>query len=136
MLWDPKNTKKNTTSYLIRPIVFHSSSQLLSPSAHFIDHVLQPIARSYEDYLHNSTALVRTLQDSPIPDNAILVTIDVEILYPSIPQDECLAIINEMFAKKELLWFDPNLIIKLLHTNINSSSVHSHSNKLKLSHPQ
>ncbi len=88
----------------IRPIVSHSNSQL-SPSAHFIDHVLQPIARSYEDYLHNSTALLRTLQDFPIPDNAILVTIDIESLYPSIPQDECLTIIyQEMFTKNELYY--------------------------------
>ena len=41
----------------IRPIVSHLNS-LLSPSARFIDHVLQPVARSYIDYLHNSTALL------------------------------------------------------------------------------
>ena len=40
----------------MRPIVAHSSSPL-TPSARFIDHTLQPLARSYPDYLHNSTSL-------------------------------------------------------------------------------
>ena len=31
----------------------------LSPAARFIDHVLQPLAQSYKDYIKNSTALPR-----------------------------------------------------------------------------
>lgn len=50
-----------------------------------------------------------------IPDNAILVTIDVKSLYP---QSECLQIIyKEMFKKRHLIL--PNLIIRLLHINVN-----------------
>jgi hypothetical protein len=43
----------------LRPIVSHTNS-LLSSSAKFIDHVLQPLARAYPDYLH-STFLTTTL---------------------------------------------------------------------------
>ena len=115
----PKIHKPYTNLPPIRPIVSHSNS-LLSPSAKFIDHLLQPLARTYHDYLHNSTALLRLLQTAFIPDHAILVTIDVEGLYPSIPQDECLSIVyDEMHAKSDLLLFDPNLVIKLLHVNVN-----------------
>lgn len=39
----------------IRPIVAHTQS-ILSPTAHLIDHVLQPLAQSYPDYIQNSTA--------------------------------------------------------------------------------
>ncbi len=103
----------------MRPIVSHSNSAL-APTARFIDHVLQPLARSYPDYLHNSTSLSILLQDLHVPDDAILVTIDVASLYPSIPQTECLQIIyNEMHSHRHLLLFDPNLVIQLLHTNIN-----------------
>ena len=115
----PKVHKRFTVLPPIRPIVSHSNS-LLTPTGKFIDHILQPIAKSYPDYLHNSTALIRLLQCTHIPDNAILVTIDVESLYPSIPQAECLSVIyEEMHARKDLLLFTPNLIIKLLHTNMN-----------------
>ena len=101
------------------PIVSHTNS-LLSLTAKFIDHVLQPLAQLYEDYIQNSTSLILQLEDLTIPDNAILVSIDIESLYPSIPQSECLDIIyNEMHSHRELILFDPNLVIKLLHININ-----------------
>ena len=115
----PKINKTFTSLPPLRPIVSHCNSPL-SPSAHFIDHILQPIARSYPDYLHNSTSLVHLLSRLHLPDNSILVAVDVESLYPSIPQDECLNIIyNEMYRKTDLLISDPNLIIRLLHINVN-----------------
>ena len=112
----PKIHKKFTKLLHMRPIVAHSSSPL-TPSARFIDHTLQPLARSYPDYLHNSTSLILQLQDTHVPSNAILVTIDVVSLYPSIPQSECLQIIyDEMHTHRHLLLFNPNLILDI---NIN-----------------
>ena len=103
----------------MRPIVSQSSS-LLAPSAQLIDHVLQPLAISYPDYVHNSTSLVLCLQELTVPDDAILVTIDVTNLYPSIPQSECLNIIHtEIHTRSYLCIYDPNLITRLLHININ-----------------
>ena len=61
----------------LRPIVFQCSSEL-SPSAQLINHLLQPLAQIYPDYLHNSTFLLLVLQDLNVPDDAILVTVDVE----------------------------------------------------------
>ena len=115
----PKIHKEYTHLPPMRPIVSQSSSTL-SPSAQFIDHVLQPLACSYPDYIQNSTALILSLQDLTVPDNAILVTVDVTNLYPSIPQSECLNIIHtEMLKHSHLFTFDPNLITRLLHININ-----------------
>ena len=55
-----------------------------------------------------------------VPDDAILVTVDVTNLYPSIPQSECLNIIHtEMHKHSHLFTFDPNFITRLLHININ-----------------
>ena len=117
----PKLHKEFTKLPPLRPIVSQTQS-LLTPSAKFIDYALQPIARSYPDYLHNSSMLSVKLQDTMVPDDAILVTIDVTSLYPSIPQEECLHIIyNELHANRHLLAFDPNLIIKLLHFNMNNT---------------
>ena len=103
----------------MRPIVSQSSS-ILSPSAQFIDHLLQPLAYCYPDYIQNSTALILRLQELTVPDNAILVTVDVTSLYPSIPQSECLNIIHtEMSKHSHLFTIDPNFITRLLHININ-----------------
>ena len=44
------------------------------------------LTTSYSDYLHNSTSLILLLQNLTVPDDAILVTMDVNNLYPSIPQ--------------------------------------------------
>ena len=105
----------------LRPIVAQCNS-MLTPITKFIDHVLQPLSQSYLDYLQNSTSLVGILENLQIPDEAILVTIDVESLYPSIPQGECINIIyDEMQANRHLMLFDPNLIIKLLHNNITNN---------------
>ena len=103
----------------MRPIVSQTMS-CLSPTAQFIDHFLQPLARSYPDYLHNSTTLSHVLQNTHIPDDALLVALDVESLYPSIPQSECIhTVYNEMHKHPHLLAMDPNLIARLLHININ-----------------
>ena len=120
----PKIHKEYTHFPPLRPIVSQSSS-VLSPSAQFLDHILQPIARTYPDYLHNSTSLSLILQDLSVPDDAILVSVDVESLYPSIPQSECLDLIyREMHNHSHLLPFDPNLIIRLLHINMNYNYFH------------
>ena len=115
----PKIHKKFTQVPPVRPIVSQCSS-LLNPSARFIDHILQPLAQSYADYLHNSTSLSLVLQNLPVPDNAILVTLDVSNLYPSISQTDMLyTIYNEMSQHRHLLLFDPNFVIQLLYTNVN-----------------
>ena len=55
-----------------------------------------------------------------MPDPGLNCPEDVDSLYPSIPQTECLDIIyNQMHERKHLLLCDPNLIIHLLHTNVN-----------------
>lgn len=115
----PKLHKKFTKLPPVQPIVSQCNS-LLTPTTKFIDHVLQPIAQSYQDYLHNSTSLVILLQNLTIPDDAILVTMDVSNIYPSIPQTDMLqTVYDEMCQHRHLLPFDPNLIIHLLHTNVN-----------------
>ena len=103
----PKIHKTFTSLPPIRPIVSQTESPL-SHTAQLIDHVLQPLAQTYPDYLHNSTSLVTKLQDLHLPKDCVLVTIDVESLYPSIPQTECLTIpYTEMHRHRQLILFDP-----------------------------
>ena len=96
----PKVHKTFTRIPPMRPIIAQSGSR-------FIDHVLQPLAQSYSTALH-------------CLETAVLVTVDVESLYPSIPQSECLQVVyKEMQDKRHLLMMDPNLIIRLLHLCVN-----------------
>ncbi len=105
----------------LRPIVAHSNS-LLNHSAHFIDHTLQPIARIFPDYLHNSNTLIDKLSTLTLSKDVILVSMDVINLFPSIPQRECLQIIHEeMFKHTDLLIVDPNFITTLLSINMNNN---------------
>ena len=117
----PKIHKQFIVFPPIRPIVSQCGSVLKS-IATFLDYMLQPLAQSYPDYLHNSTCLSCILQELSIPENALLVSVDVESLYPSIPQTDMLeTIYHEMREKRHLLIFDPNLIIKLIHINVNNN---------------
>ena len=117
----PKIHKPFTRVPPIRPIISQSAS-LLKPIATFLDHILQPLAKSYPDYLHNSTSLSLKLQNLQVPKDAILVSVDVESLFPSIPQTDMLeTIYQEMHKKRHLLIFDPNLIVRLLHINVNNN---------------
>ncbi len=119
----PKLHKEFTHIHVppIRPIVSYTNS-LLSHTAAFIDRVLQPLACSYHDYLHNSTSLINQLESFSVPTDAVLVSADVDSLYPLIPQTMSIQITYaEMCSHKDLLLFDPNLIIQLLHLSVNSN---------------
>ena len=98
----------------IRPIISHTNS-MLSHTTKFINHVLQPIAQSFEDYLNNSQ-LIEELDTLTVP------TVDVISLYLSIPQQECLDTIHkEIMEHQELLICDPNLLTHLLSINISNN---------------
>ena len=53
--------------------------------------------------IHKLLPLILRLQDMLIPDTANLVSLDVESLYPSIHQTECLKIVHEEMLKKHIL---------------------------------
>ena len=57
-------------------------------------------------WYHNSTALLLTLQDLSIPDDALLAAINVTNLDPSIPQIECLNIYDQLHKCRYLLTSD------------------------------
>ena len=106
----PKTLKKYTHTHPLWPIVSQTAS-ILSPTA-------QP---------HSPTSCMLiyglppcTIHYPPKPSCSRRCSTSVESLYPSIPQTECLnTIYQEMHQHLHLLTFNPNLIKRLLHTNIN-----------------
>ena len=115
----PKVHKKFDHLPPVRPIISHCDS-MLNPTARLLDHCLQPLTKSYPDYIENSAALSLILQDLHVPKSSFLVSIDVESLYPSIPQTSCLNVVyDQMYKYRHLLLLDPNFLIRLLDKNIN-----------------
>ena len=110
----------------MRPFISHTNS-LLSNSPKFIDHILQPIAQSYEYCIQDSSDLIRQLQQLTFPEDTILVTIDVESLFPSILQSEVLDLppYNELHAKWELVQFDPAFVIHFIQFTSTITILHS-----------
>ena len=54
----------------------------------FIDSLLQPIAKKQDSYIKDTTDFVRFIENTQLPDNAIIAALDVCSLYTNIPQEE------------------------------------------------
>ena len=75
------------TPHGISPIVSGCSGPTERVSS-FLDHIIKPLVSTIPSYIKDSPHLISLLENTPIPSNAILVTIDVSSLYTNIPQDE------------------------------------------------
>ena len=70
-----------------RPIVSDSSGPTKRISS-FVDSVLQPVAIKQESYIKDTTDFINFIENTQIPDNVVLATLDVSSLYTNIPQEE------------------------------------------------
>ena len=75
-----------------RPIISGCDSPTERLSA-FVDRLLQPIAKEQESYLKDSTDFITFIEKTRVPENAILVSMDVTSLYTNIPQEEGIDIV-------------------------------------------
>ena len=54
----------------------------------FVDKLLQPIAQQQKSYLKDTTYFVNFIENTKVPAEVILVSMDVTSLYTNIPQEE------------------------------------------------
>ena len=54
----------------------------------FLDHILQPIDKVQKSSLKDTTQFINFIEKRKVPNNAILVSMDVTSLYTNIPQEE------------------------------------------------
>ena len=80
-------TKIHKPTPVGRPIISGCDGPTERLSA-FVDRLLQPIAKEQESYLKDSTDLINFIEKTRVPENAILVSMDVTSLYTNIPQEE------------------------------------------------
>ena len=54
----------------------------------FMDSILQPIAKSQNSYLKDTTDFINFIERTPLPESTFLVSLNVTSLYTNIPQEE------------------------------------------------
>ena len=70
----------------------------------FVDKLLQPIAQQQKSYLKDTTDFVNFIENTKVPADVILVSMDVTSLYTNIPQEEGIDTVcraYEIFYKNE-----------------------------------
>ena len=109
----------------VRPIVSVSGGILENPSA-FVDHHIKELGTKHNTYLQDTPDFLRKIEEinenGPLPDNAILVTLDVKSLYTNIPHEEGIKCaeegLNERVDKTIPTGFIVRMLSLLLHNNI------------------
>ena len=85
-------TKIHKPSPVGRPIVCGSGGPTERISS-FVDSLLQSIAQKQESYIKHTTHFVNFIENTKLPDKAVLATLDVCSLYTNIPQEEGINVI-------------------------------------------
>lgn len=66
----------------------------------FVDDALRPHVTSLPSYLRDTLQLLQNLDDLSVPPETILVTLDIEALYSSIPHRKGLQIIGKFLSEQ------------------------------------
>ena len=82
----------------IRPIISGINGPTTRLSG-LVDFYLQPIASTSASFIRDSKHFIRVLEDTVIPEDVILVTLDVKDLYTNIPQREGIEIACHQVAQ-------------------------------------
>ena len=81
-----------------RPIVSGSGGPTERISS-FVDSLLQPIAQKQESYIKDTTHFINFIENTLLPEAAILATLDVCLLYTNIPQEEGIDIVCHFYEE-------------------------------------
>ncbi|XP_015749064.1 PREDICTED: uncharacterized protein LOC107328833 [Acropora digitifera] len=91
-------TKIHKNTPVGRPIVSGSSGPTERISS-FVDSLLQPIAQKQQSYIKDTTHFINFIENTPLPDGAVLATFDVCSLYTNIPQEEGIEVVCQYYQE-------------------------------------
>ena len=91
-------TKIHKLTLVGRPIISGCDGPTERLSS-FVDKLLQPIAQIQDSYLKDTTHFIRFIENTRVPSNAFLVSMDVTSLYTNIPQEEGITIVCNAYEK-------------------------------------
>ena len=89
-------TKIHKKTPVCRPIVSGSSGPTERISS-FVASLLQPVAIKQESYIKDTTDFINFIENTQIPDNVVLATLDVSSLYTNIPQEERIDVVYRYY---------------------------------------
>jgi hypothetical protein len=92
--------KVHKTPMSLHPVISCSNS-LLSVFSIWLDHKAKELLPLIQSYLKNSTALIQSLKNIHIPDNALLFTADAKSMYTNIDITTGLTSISNFFHTNE-----------------------------------
>ena len=119
-------TKIHKPSLVGRPIISGCDGPTERISC-FVDRLIQPIAQQQESYLDDSKDFINFIENTKLPKNTILVSMDVTTLYTNIPQEEGITTVCKAYEDfyKNLLPIPTKflrqmlcLILKRIHFNL------------------
>ena len=100
-----------------RPIISGSGSITENLSL-FVDHFIKDISTKHPSYLQDTPDFLRAVEElnklGQIPDNAILVSIDVSGLYTNIPQEEGLDAVREALLERDDTKVPTEFLVRIL----------------------
>ena len=91
----PKIHKKSNPG---RPVISSIGCHTTNISK-YVDHHLQEHVSKLPSYVKDTTDFINKIKDLTVPDNAILVTMDVSSLYTNIPNDEGIEAVRETLSQ-------------------------------------
>ena len=91
-------TKIHKNTPVGRPIVSGSNGPTERISS-FADSLLQPIAQKQESYIKDTTHFINFIDNTPLPDGAVLATFDICSLYTNIPQEEGIEVVCQYYQE-------------------------------------
>ena len=97
-----------------RPIVSGSGS-ITENISKFVQHHIRDLSTDHPSYIQDTPDMLRCLEDvGELPDNAVLVTIDVVGLYTNIPRDLGIEIVKQKLETRKNKEVPTDFLIKLL----------------------
>ena len=82
----------------------------------FWDFHLQPLAKKVKSYIKDTNHFLQKIHNlGEVPEDAILCTVDVVGLYPSIPHEEGLEALREALERREDKAISTNSLTELAH---------------------
>ena len=105
-----------------RPIVSDCSSESYNISE-YLDFHLQPVANKHPSYIKDTYDFLDKIRNVKVPQDALLITLDIESLYTNIKTEDGMESVRKMFQK----YPTPNIlrpekeILELLELNLNNN---------------
>ena len=80
---------------------YRAAKALLICISSFVDSLLQPIAKLQDSYLKDTTDFINFIENTIVPENIILVSVDVTSLYTNIPQEEDITTVCNAYKRMQ-----------------------------------